>query len=506
MRLTIMPDYPMFDYFRMFYLELEYGIGFVLTEVFFAAGAVLVFERMERTKRSALHILWQIPAVWLISLLLSTLNQMLLGGFGRNIIATGALILLYCLFSRAYALPLRLVRGMVYYACYQQALALSESGGYWLRELLGQSMVHGVLDNATWVLILVILILAVILINCWAVEDISYLPAASLYLILLASGLGVLLQYSASALSIGRIYEMIVAGSFLFLELFSYYLLYIVSRKTKENLELLYIEKKEQLDEELLQSFHDNLENMHMIRHEIRNHMAYIRVLVAQEEYDKLFDYTNAVLGEAEVLFTSVASGNDVVDAVLNHEIQKAGKQGIRVEPSIVAPPQLPFAEKDFCSVLSNLMDNAIEASAAYLESIGSAPQPEQSGQTGEAQGGSAAGSSAAQSGRIRSEDAAGTDEARAVIEVNIRPQQDYLFIRVTNPVSEKGQASVLRAIREKVPVLRTTKDNAAFHGYGTKIVRRIVERYDGSVNFDMQGGRFIADVMLALSGAERKS
>ena len=457
----------------MYYLELEYGIGFVLTEVFFAAGVVLVFERVAPDRKSVLHILCQIPLVWLISLLLSTLNQMLLGGFGRNIIATGALILLYCFFSRAYALPLRLVRGMVYYACYQQALALSESGGYWLRELLGQSMVHGILDNATWVLILVILTLAVILINCWAVEDISYLPAAPLYLILLASGLGVLLQFGASALSIGRIYEMIVAGTFLFLELFSYYLLYIVSRKTKENLELLYMEKKEQLDEELLQSFHDNLENMHMIRHEIRNHMAYIRVLVAQEEYDKLFDYTNAVLGEAEVLFTSVASGNDVVDAVLNHEIQKAGKQGIRVEASIIAPPSLPFAEKDFCSLLSNLMDNAIEASAAYLESIGASPQPEQSGQ--------------------------------AVIEVNIRPQQDYLFIRVTNPVSKKGQASVLRSIREKVPVLRTTKDNAAFHGYGTKIVRRIVERYDGSVNFDVQDGRFIADVMLALSSAEKQ-
>ena len=437
----------MFDYFLENYIRLSMGLGFVLTDIFYAAGVVLIFERVSASRKDIVNVLWHIPAAWLIGLMLSTLDNMLLTFDVRNVIGTLSLVLLYCLLSRTYPLPLRLVRGSVYFACYQQALTISEGAGVALRTVFGEE-VNTPLDNSTWIVILVILAMAVILINCWSAEDTSYLPTSSILLILISSILGVVLPSAAGSMGVGRAFSVLVSASFLFLELFSYYLLYILSMKIKENMEFLAIEHKEKVDEELLQSFHDNLEEMHMVRHEIRNHMAYIRFLVSQEEYDKLFDYTNSVLGDAEVLFKTVASGNDVVDAVMNHEIQKAGKQGIAVESVIIAPPQLPFAEKDFCSVLSNLMDNAIEA--------------------------------AAQSGK-----------ENPVIDVRIQPRQDYLFIRVVNPVSEK-------AVRRGVN-LHTTKENASLHGYGTKVVKRIVEQYEGSVNYDIRNGLFVADVMLSV-------
>ena len=440
----------MFDYFRSNYLELSLGWGFVLTEVFYAAGVVLVFERISSSRKDIVNILWHIPVAWLAGLMLSTLDNMLLTFDVRNVIGTLSLVLLYCLLSHTYSLPLRLVRGCVYFACYQQALTISEGAGVAIRTVLGEAENHTALDNLTWLVILLILMATAVLINLWGVEDISYLPMASILLIIVASTLGVILPSAAGSMEVGRAFSVMVAGSFLFLELFSYYLLYILSSSVKSNMEMQAAVHKDKMDEELLQSFHDNLEEMHMVRHEIRNHMAYIRFLLSQEEYDKLFDYTNSVLGEAEVLFRTVASGNDVVDAVVNHEIQKAAKQGIRVETNIVVPPQLPFPEKDFCSVLSNLLDNAIEA--------------------------------AAQSG-----------VENPVIGVSIRPQQDYLFLRVTNPVKE--------AVRGRAVSLVTTKENASFHGYGTKIIRRIVESYDGTFNCDIRDGRFVADVMMAMRG-----
>lgn len=438
----------MLDYFRTNYLELSMGMGFVLTDIFYAVGTVLIYEKVSVRRKDVVNILWHIPVIWLIGVMISTLYDMLLPSSGRNIIGTATLILLYCLLSRTYSLPLRLVRGSVYFACYQQALTISEAAGVWLRELFEEENPGTILDNSTWVLILIMMVIAVLLINRWAVEDISYLPAAPMGLILIASALGVILPATSGSFGVERSFGVIVACSFLFLELFSYYLLYILSRSVKQNMELQAVEHKEKMDEELLQSFHDNLEEMHMVRHEIRNHMAYIRFLVSQEEYDKLFEYTNSVLGEAEVLFRTVSSGNDVVDAVMNHEIQKAGKQGITVEPMIVAPPQLPFTEKEFCSVLSNLMDNAIEAAAQ-------------------------------------------SDQKDPVIEVSIQPRQDYLFIRVTNPVNERNRRLGVN--------LKTTKENAAFHGYGTKIIRKIVGDYEGTFNCDIRDGRFVADVMMAM-------
>ena len=44
---------------------------------------------------------------------------------------------------------------------------------------------------------------------------------------------------------------------------------------------------------------------------------------------------------------------------------------------------------------------------------------------------------------------------------------------------------------------LRTEKPNAKAHGYGTKIIRMIAERHNGTVHFDVKNGVFSTDVML---------
>lgn len=261
--------------------------------------------------------------------------------------------------------------------------------------------------------------------------------------------LGIILQFSADELSVGRAYKVIVAGTFLLLEIFSYYLFYIVGRESKKNVEILALAHKEQMNEEMLQTFRDNLESMHIIRHEIRNHLAYIRVLIAKEEYDKLFDYINSVLGETEELFSPVECGNDVVNAAVNHVIQKAKKLGISIETQIIVPKELPFQEIDFYSLLSNLMENALEATEA-------------------------------------------SGKENAAIELKIQPRQDYLFIRITNPVSDAIS-------KKRLLSLKTTKMDKALHGYGTKVVRNIAEKYQGSFTFQVKEGMFIADVMLDL-------
>ncbi|MCD7760704.1 MAG: ATP-binding protein, partial [Clostridiales bacterium] len=77
-------------------------------------------------------------------------------------------------------------------------------------------------------------------------------------------------------------------------------------------------------------------------------------------------------------------------------------------------------------------------------------------------------------------------------VRVLIRPQQDYLFLRVTNPVRTDLPP-------RRVLSLHTTKGDQKLHGYGTKIIRNVAERYQGSVKFDLRDGIFLADVMLYL-------
>ena len=120
------------------------------------------------------------------------------------------------------------------------------------------------------------------------------------------------------------------------------------------------------------------------------------------------------------------------------------------LNPNILVPHTLPFRDEDLCSLLSNLLDNAIEA--------------------------------AAQSG-----------EAEPTVDISILPRQEYLFIHVTNPVD--------KTLPEKRRMtLETTKaSHTELHGFGTRIIRRIAERYHGSVKYSMTGGIFTTNVMLEL-------
>lgn len=438
----------MLAYLQKYYIELSFGPGYVFTELFFVIGLVLTFEAKKTDLRKIRKVLGRILLTIGASFGLSSIYYQIFGINSLSKVVTALLVLGFCLFTNRNEFTIRLVRGSVYYACYTQILTISEPLGRWLEAAFGNDKRW--LEHSTWIAVLILIILIILVIKIWSVEDMIFVPAAPAYLVIMASLLGIGLQYSADSMGISKEYRLIVAGTFWLLEMISYYLFYMVSMESKKNVENLAIAHKEQMNEEMLETFRDNLERMHLVRHEIKNHLAYIRVLVAKQEFDKLFDYTNAVLGENEELFSTISSGNDLVDAILNHLIEKGKKQGITFETQIIVPGELPFEETDFCSILSNLMENAMEATLL-------------------------------------------SEKKNSGIQVSIQPRQDYLFIRIMNPV--RNDIS-----RKRILSLRTTKKDSALHGYGTKVVKNIVEKYQGSLKFDVRDGNFIVDVMLDLN------
>jgi len=60
--------------------------------------------------------------------------------------------------------------------------------------------------------------------------------------------------------------------------------------------------------------------------------------------------------------YLKINSGNYLADAILSAKVNIATSKGIKVECSASVPETLPIDDVDFCSVLSNIMDNAIEA------------------------------------------------------------------------------------------------------------------------------------------------
>lgn len=247
-----------------------------------------------------------------------------------------------------------------------------------------------------------------------------------------------------------RNFNILVCVSLWFINLMAYYQFYTIDQGTKKNMELNALRQKAEMEKEKYHATKLSYDELRSIRHEIKNHNFYMKALLDEGKTAEAKEYLDRVSSQGTKYLKSFDSGNYAVDVVMNHEMAAAKEQGVVLDTSILVPRKLPFKDEDLCSLLSNLLDNAMEA--------------------------------ASQAG-----------VAEPTVNISIIPRQEYLFIRVTNPVD--------KTLPEKRRMtLETTKTNhTELHGYGTRIIRRIAESYNGSVKYSMCGGIFTTDVMLEM-------
>jgi len=98
--------------------------------------------------------------------------------------------------------------------------------------------------------------------------------------------------------------------------------------------------------------------------HDLRHHVGVIRGLVSSGKHDELMEYTEKYACASSSLSTFTFCENYVVDVILRHFAAIAEREGIRFEVDAVIPETLPIDNADICTVISNLLENALEACA----------------------------------------------------------------------------------------------------------------------------------------------
>lgn len=79
-----------------------------------------------------------------------------------------------------------------------------------------------------------------------------------------------------------------------------------------------------------------------------------------------LLSYLDELIGQNERIPVIVQSGSSMIDIILNGRLSNAAALGIEVEISSAQAPQaLPMSKADLCSLMLNLMDNALAAASA---------------------------------------------------------------------------------------------------------------------------------------------
>lgn len=179
-------------------------------------------------------------------------------------------------------------------------------------------------------------------------------------------------------------------------------------------------------------------------RHELKNKYFYIQSLLREGRYGQLDDYVSEVIGGVSAALSDVETGNTFLDYLLNNKLQQARQAGIKADAEVALPSQLHIDEQAVCTILSNLLDNAIEAS-------GSEAEPE--------------------------------------IRITLKCVKGYLMYRISNRVS--------RDVLALNPQLQTTKPDAENHGFGMKVIDQAVRQCNGIFQAEVTGGYFVAKVML---------
>ena len=106
-------------------------------------------------------------------------------------------------------------------------------------------------------------------------------------------------------------------------------------------------------------------------RHDFLNHLQVVYSLIEMEEYGEANDYIEQVYGKITSVSRVMKTANPAVNALLQVKVAACEKAGVQVDVTITSKWETlesTLPDWEMCKVLSNLIDNAVDAMEAVPE------------------------------------------------------------------------------------------------------------------------------------------
>ena len=100
-------------------------------------------------------------------------------------------------------------------------------------------------------------------------------------------------------------------------------------------------------------------------QHDYKNHFQAISTMVQHDKKNETVKYIETLIGEQAKLDGHLRSSNTAVALILDQKINEARLKGIQVDREVVLPSTLNTLDYSLAIIISNSMDNAIEACEA---------------------------------------------------------------------------------------------------------------------------------------------
>lgn len=199
----------------------------------------------------------------------------------------------------------------------------------------------------------------------------------------------------------------------------------------------------------LIETHYAEVENMYAQmrgwRHDYRNHIQAMKAHAAAGDMAAIKSYLNALDTDLSTVDTALRTGNSMADAILNSKISLAKSKHIPVTADAHIRVALKISELDFCIIIGNLFDNAIEASLRL-------------------------------------------PEGKRMIRIYMDMKNTQLYISITNFT----EAKKLQKENGRFP---STKGRN--RGFGLVRIDNIVERLGGYISRNSEDGAFTTEILL---------
>lgn len=103
-------------------------------------------------------------------------------------------------------------------------------------------------------------------------------------------------------------------------------------------------------------------EQLRSFQHDINNHLSIISGLLKEKKYGEAEGYFQKLQITSTSLCRTIQTGNSVLDILLREKTGYAEQNHITVSCHVNLPPNLPVDNMDLCIIVSNALDNAIQA------------------------------------------------------------------------------------------------------------------------------------------------
>lgn len=286
------------------------------------------------------------------------------------------------------------------------------------------------------------------------ISKIEYFPKYSKYMSLCFSGFCITIFHFVRNIIFPKFKETNTLSSLLFLyvlliiiALIFYIMFYQIGKEYKEKVDAKLLYENEKNNEQISRLTNDNYEALRKIRHDIKNQYAMMGLLIKDEKYDELKKYYAEYTEKWKNILDYTNCGNKMIDNLINLEKLKASEKGIQIDTKIAIPPLLPFSSTDLCSLITNILDNAIEE----IERIQDLKN-------------------------------------KNTVSVQIGIHESYFILGVSNPTADSKNKDLI-----------SKKQDKNNHGYGLKIIKSIVKKYKGSMQIENENNEFNISVILLM-------